>query len=315
MLARNVLIFHAGALGDFVLTWPLALALGRLYAQSRIVYVTAAGKGQLAERVLRIESVDIESGWHVLHGESPQLPPRPQQLLAGAHTVIHFAASVDERWTANVRAIAQRADIIWLHPNPPERSGVHATRHVLAQLAEHRLIGPALEQMLRSIDDRGIGLARTPGDEIVIHPGAGSPAKCWPAERFAALIARLRDDGHAVKVLIGEVERERWPAGQIEPLAAVATSVVTPQTLLDLFLHLSEAKLVIANDSGPAHLAAIAGVPTFALFGASDPQRWRPIGPNVHVLRHDLLEDLSEQRVHEAVLSTLHSCKPPPPAR
>src|SRR3982074_1768604 len=65
MLARrNVLIFHLGALGDFLLTWPVALALGRLHPQSRIFYVTHAGKGRLAEQVLRIEAADIESGWH-----------------------------------------------------------------------------------------------------------------------------------------------------------------------------------------------------------------------------------------------------------
>src|ERR1700678_801872 len=61
MLRRNVLIFHSGALGDFVLSWPLALALGRLYPQSRIIYVAPASKGKLAERVLRIESVDGEA--------------------------------------------------------------------------------------------------------------------------------------------------------------------------------------------------------------------------------------------------------------
>ena len=66
MLRRNVLIFHSGALGDFILTWPLALALGRLFPQSRVFYVTARQKGLLAERVLRVESVDVETGWHHL---------------------------------------------------------------------------------------------------------------------------------------------------------------------------------------------------------------------------------------------------------
>src|SRR3982751_7078687 len=61
-LRRNVLIFHSGALGDFILSWPLALAFGRLFAQSRIFYVTQRQKGQLAEKALRIESVDAETG-------------------------------------------------------------------------------------------------------------------------------------------------------------------------------------------------------------------------------------------------------------
>ena len=40
---RNILLFHAGALGDFVVTWPLALALARLHPQSRVFYVTQKG--------------------------------------------------------------------------------------------------------------------------------------------------------------------------------------------------------------------------------------------------------------------------------
>ena len=52
-LRRNVLIFHQAALGDFVVTWPLAVALGRLFPQSRVLYVTHASKGQLAERAAR----------------------------------------------------------------------------------------------------------------------------------------------------------------------------------------------------------------------------------------------------------------------
>src|SRR5262245_1628727 len=70
VLRRNVLILHTGALGDFVLAWPLILALGRLHPQSRIICVTHASKGVLAEAALRVESADIEHGWHGLfaHG-------------------------------------------------------------------------------------------------------------------------------------------------------------------------------------------------------------------------------------------------------
>ena len=65
-LRRNILLFHLGALGDFVVTWPLALALARIYPQSRLFFVTHGQKGALAEKVLRVESADIEAGWHHL---------------------------------------------------------------------------------------------------------------------------------------------------------------------------------------------------------------------------------------------------------
>src|SRR6185295_7543783 len=53
-LRRNILIFHQAALGDFIVTWPLAMALSRIMPQSRVIYVTHSQKGKLAERVLHL---------------------------------------------------------------------------------------------------------------------------------------------------------------------------------------------------------------------------------------------------------------------
>ena len=47
-------------------------------------------------------------------------------------------------------------------------------------------------------------------------------------------------------------------------------------TLQELIRLLSDARLVVGNDSGPLHLAAALGVPTLALFGPTDPARYRP---------------------------------------
>src|SRR5450432_4067912 len=92
MLRRNVLIFHQAALGDFIITWPLAMALSRVFPQSRIIYVTHSQKGKLAERVLRVESADAEAGWHSLFSDSPELPPTSVKLLEGAHTIVSFGS-------------------------------------------------------------------------------------------------------------------------------------------------------------------------------------------------------------------------------
>src|SRR5215210_7730382 len=120
---RNVLIFHSGALGDFILAWPLALALGRLFPQSRIYYVTHSQKGALAEKVLRVESADAEAGWHSLFAEAspPALPERPEKLLTAAQYVFTFVASPESPWMRNVRAVAPEAQVLTLSQNPPEQ--------------------------------------------------------------------------------------------------------------------------------------------------------------------------------------------------
>src|SRR4051812_33953117 len=104
MLRRNVLIFHAGALGDFILTWPIAMAALRIFAQSRVFYVTQSEKGKLAERVLGTEAKDSEGGWPPLFADPAKLPDPARRALEGTQLIINFVASESDPWTANARS-------------------------------------------------------------------------------------------------------------------------------------------------------------------------------------------------------------------
>ena len=302
---RNVLIFHLGALGDFILTWPLALALGRIYPQSRIYYVTHQQKGALAEKVLRIESADIEGGWH--HLFAPDLPaaglPDPaNRLLASAHSVFSFLSDGQDAWAENVKRLAPEAELTVLRG--PRALGLPPADALLAELATRPVVQTAVSQMLSSIASRGVGFRRAPDGSVVIHPGAGSPAKCWPLERFVDLGRRFRAEGRAVRFVIGETERERWPAGQVDGLRGVG-EVVEPANYLQLLDALQPASLFVGNDSGPGHLAGMIGVPTFSIFGPTDPNLWKALGPSVRVMREESLEALSAERAYEWIVGGL----------
>jgi heptosyltransferase-3 len=298
MLRRNVLIFHSGALGDFILSWPLALALGRIYAQSRIIYVAASEKGALAERALRIDSTDVETGWHHLFSASGEPPANVSRMLDGSHAIFSFVAPADSVWAANVKRLAPNAKLFFIDPNPPAGFAEHASRLLLNQLGSDPVVSTAVSQMLKSIQDRGIGTSRPPGGPIVLHPGAGAPKKCWPRENFVSLARKLAAPGHEVNVLHGEVERESWSSAEQRAFDGVAT-VIRPATLVELLALISRASKFIGNDSGPTHLAGIVGVPTIALFGPTDPTIWKPLGPNVHVLQAGAMEEISVDQVAE----------------
>ena len=299
---RNILIFHLGALGDFVLTWPLALAMGRLYPQSRVFYVTHGSKGQLVEQALRLEAADIEGGWHALFGENGSLPPPAEKLLSAAHTIVSFLTDGQDVWAKNVARIAPGATLVPLIPPtlaaPP--TGEHAAAFIESQLQSWPVIGTAVSQILRSISERGIG-GCGPGDgTIVIHPGSGAAFKCWPIERFVELARRLTLEGRRVRFVIGAVEAERWPASEIDRLAAMG-QVERPTTLLALWKIISAASLFIGNDSGPAHLAGIACVPTVVIYGPTSPEIWKPLGPKVMTVQEERLENISVDAVCEAI--------------
>jgi ADP-heptose:LPS heptosyltransferase len=305
---RNILLFHAGALGDFVVTWPLALALARLHPQSRLFYVTQRGKGQLAENVLRVESSDAEAGWHPLYSAGPASLAEPQaKLLGGAHSVVSFAAAHGDPWTTNVRKLAPAADLLPMTVSPPADFAGHVTDHLLAQLGAWPAAQATLAQIIRSIASRGISASSTgpgAGGPVLVHPGSGAGRKCWPADRFLELIDRLRRDGRDVRVILGEVELEKWPASEVERFAAAAP-LVKPATYIDLLDQLKSASAFVGNDTGPSHLAGIIGVPTVALFGPSNPIHWRPLGPKVQVLHAPTIDSIAIDPVHECVVNFL----------
>ncbi|MGD0464581.1 MAG: glycosyltransferase family 9 protein [Tepidisphaeraceae bacterium] len=289
-MLRNVLIFHAGALGDFVRSWPLGLALGRLYPQSRIIYITHRQKGELAEKAIRLESMDIEAGWHHLFGDPAQLPDLCRKKLDAAHSIFTYLSKPGDAWMSAVAAIAPRAKL------------VSVEAHLLDSLASVPVVRAAVSQILASIAAAGIRYPRkTYGAPVAVHPGSGSPAKCWPLDSYLSLIRMLQSAGHSCRILLGEVERERWPAEQIHRLESAAQTV-RPATYVDLLEELSQCWAFIGNDSGPGQLAGILGLPSVILFGPTDPAAWKPLGPSVTALRGQPLSSVSPEKIVQTIL-------------
>ena len=110
---------------------------------------------------------------------------------------------------------------------------------------------------------------------VVIHPGVGpfAPARRWPFESFTTVARELTRQGYQV-VVTGTVNEEP----EARPLLRTpgVTSLIGRTDLATLVAVLQQAKLVIGNDSGVTHLAAVLGRPTVAIFGPSNPDAWRP---------------------------------------
>ena len=90
-----------------------------------------------------------------------------------------------------------------------------------------------------------------------------------PADRFAAVAAALRADGHRVVASCGPSERDL--------AAAVGAEVVAPD-LVELAALVAGAALVVCGDTGVGHLATAYGTPSVLLFGPTPPTEWGPRG-------------------------------------
>jgi heptosyltransferase-2 len=108
--------------------------------------------------------------------------------------------------------------------------------------------------------------------QILVHTGAGQPVRVWPLERYRDVVARLRLKHFQVQVACDPDQRQWW-------LSAGEREVATPHSVAELLALVDRAVAFIGNDSGPGHLAAFCGVPTFTLFGPQLPEWFAPLHP------------------------------------
>jgi heptosyltransferase-2 len=183
----------------------------------------------------------------------------------------------------------------------------------------------ALDRATSSLDaagvDRDIPLA-------LLAPGAAFGwTKRWPPERYGALADLVAARGFGCAVVIGPGEEQLGAA--VASFARARLPVVGADLVpLQLAALLSCARVVIANDSGPAHLAAAVGTPTVVFFGPTDPGRTAPSGASVAVLDryvfcspcflkecpygHECLREITVEQAL-AALESLGSNPPPGP--
>ena len=139
-----------------------------------------------------------------------------------------------------------------------------------------RVLAHALE--LKLPDWESFRVPQEPsGDEVLVHTGAGQPVRVWPLDRYRNLVAWMREQGYRVQVACDPDQRNWW-------LLAGEPSLVTPQTVSALLDVVNRAAVFIGNDSGPGHLAALCGVPTFTLFGPQLPEWFAPLHPTAQWL-------------------------------
>ncbi len=265
---QRAVVIRSGGLGDFLLALPLLRALEReghpLTLVTRASYAALLRARGVARAFVDVDGAAFAS---LFHEPSDAL----RGALAGA-LVYTFQPDADG-------AIARGA----------ARAGA---RRVIA--LEARPVGPP-HFALRALRDAGLRpdpalletshLARAPvsaARALWLHPGSGSARKNAPLDAFAG---RARAWSGPRVFLLGEADRALEPAVRAAARELDAELWCEPP-LVDLAARLArEAAAFVGNDSGPTHLAAALGVPTEALFVATDPEVWRPLGSAVRVSR------------------------------
>ena len=109
----------------------------------------------------------------------------------------------------------------------------------------------------------------------LLHSGARLSARVWPLEKFHQVALRLRKKNIPVQVACDPNQLDWW--------RSQGENVDCPRNVAELVSLIDQAGIFVGNCSGPGHLAAIRGVPTFTLYGPSLPEWFAPLHPAAEI--------------------------------
>jgi len=132
---------------------------------------------------------------------------------------------------------------------------------------------------------------------IVVAPASRWPSKNWPPERFAAAARQLQREWQATISIIGAPGEETICQTVAKALQEPYQNYAGKTNMVEMGSILTSADILIANDSGPVHMAAAIGIPTVVLYGPTNPVRIGPYGTGHQILLPATPCDCDRQRV------------------
>ncbi len=277
-------------LGDCVMALPVLRAIRRSNPRDGLAVLARRGAADLFRAEGSADTVLERSG---LLGEARLLRARgftEAWLLPNS-----FRSALAPRLAGIPERIGYETDfrgsLLTHRLKPPGRTG-HQLRDYDAFLRsrgiEPDLEPPRLPVTVRALDRAAASLDAAGVDRemplALLAPGAAFGwTKRWPSERYGELGDLLAARGLGCAIVIGPGE-ERLGAAAASRSRARLPVVGADLGPLQLAALLSCARVLIANDSGTAHLAASVGTPSVVIFGPTDPGRTAPTGAPVRVL-------------------------------
>ena len=295
MADPRFLVVRLGSLGDIVHTFPAVAALRDSFPASPIVWLThprwvdLVASSALPSEIWPVDSRDLRSVRHVIEkirdrgwdaaidyqglwkaAFLPFFGGVPKRIGFSSATVREMGVPIlyTDRVVCKSTHIADQNGELSLHAGSRQRVCGSSLRVSEKDLSRVRT------------DLRNAGVERY----VVLSPGGGWRAKCWPAERFGALCRKIRSELD-VPCVINYGPGEDALAEDVCRASGDAKPVVYDGELGPLMALLRGADCIVGGDTGPLHLAVALGTRAVALFGPTDPARNGPYPPAEIVLR------------------------------
>ncbi len=295
MTEQRFAVVRLGSLGDIVHTFPAVAALRESFPDANIAWLThprwseLVASSHLASEIWPVDSRDLSSVRQVirrLRAFQPEASIDFQGLwksaipgfLGGVSRRIGFSSATIREYGVPIlytdRVKCRTTHIAEQNGELCLRVG---TKNVVGNIQLHI---PESDELVAATQLKEEGIA----SYVVLSPGGGWRAKCWPPDRFGALCQRIREELNLRCVInYGPGEEQLFQA--VKEASGKADPLSCDGELGRLMVTLKAAKCVVGGDTGPLHLAVALRTPVVALFGPTDPARNGPYPPQEIVLR------------------------------
>ncbi|HET8642244.1 MAG TPA: glycosyltransferase family 9 protein [Pseudonocardiaceae bacterium] len=298
---RRIAVVRGGGLGDLLFALPAIESLAAAYPEAEIVLIGSPLHRELLDGrpgpvgsvlTLPADTSDPDSGG----AEAAEIAGRAGpfdlglQLHGGGRWSNGFVRRLGVRWSVGCRT----ADAAPLTRSVPFRYYQHETLRALEVVglagAPPVALVPRLAVTRDDLSGAADALAGLPEPVLAVHPGATDPRRRWPAARFGETIAAAVERAGGAAAVVGTAEegglvaevvgaaRDRLPAARraaVRPLAGR----LTPGGLAGV---LAGCRVLLANDSGPRHLAEAVGSPTVSVYWVGNVINAGPLGRSRH---------------------------------
>ncbi len=280
-------ILRLSALGDVTHVLPVVHTLQAQWPDIRISWIIGKLEHRLVGALPDVEFLpyDKAGGWRAWRALRRQLAGRRfdalllMQLSARANLV--STAVRARRRIGFDRGRSKEGHGLFINERIAPATGGHVLDSLLQFPAALGAAETQLDWTLPTSDaDRAWAAEQLSGREpfAVISPSSSHPRRNWRAEHYAALADHL-SARHGLNIVLsgGPSAAEKELSARIAAAMQHPSLDLTGRDTLPQFIALlRRARLLVSPDSGPAHMAAIAGIPVLGLYAATDPQRSGP---------------------------------------
>ncbi len=324
---QNILIINFGQIGDVILSLPAFHAVRRKFPNAKITAMIGKSGAQiveisnLADATIIVDRVRLRDGKKINSiGEILKIVEdarrRRFDFVIDLHSLYEtnlfgFVTGAKRRLYGN-RESRSLEFLANFTPKPPrENKSLHLTDYYLEILkplgienAERFVEIKPRDTDLRKIET--LFAAKTSKQIVGLFPGAGNASRRWDLEKFAAAAARFAPD-EAIRtiVFLGPEETNLRPA--VEEKFPAETMIVDQLSLLEFIAALSKTDVLISNDTGAAHLGAVAGAAIVLVMDKRAPTTYLPLARKLEIVNDAALNEIEIETVCEATRKLLEN--------